>query len=63
MDMLKKTLILLGRAKGSWPRVAQEADVSVEWIKDVVTGKTKDPSFNRIKRVHDFLTGEDLVDD
>ena len=63
MDMLDKTVTLLKRVKGSWPRIAEEADVSVEWIKDVVYGRTKDPSIKRVTRVHDVLVGKDLVDD
>ena len=54
--MLTETRDLLQRDKGNWYVTAAETGLGREWIAKLAQGVIKEPSVNRVERLHDYLT-------
>jgi len=37
------------------PEIAKACDVSESWLKQVISGEIKDPSYTKVVAVHDFI--------
>ena len=56
MSWYKSTLKLLRESDESLMDIAKGADVGYNWLRRLMRGDYKDPSVNRIERIHKYLT-------
>lgn len=54
MSILKETIRLLKKA--DLTEIAKETGYSYQWLWQVKTGKTENPSFKRIEKLHKHLS-------
>ena len=53
--LLEKTLVLAGRVTVSVVRLCRDAGVTTRWYYKFINGEIKDPSVNKVQRLHDCL--------
>lgn len=54
-NLLHVTLLLLDQQRGRWPSICHEAGVSYSWLSKLARGEIRNPTFQRLSRLHDHL--------
>jgi transcriptional regulator with XRE-family HTH domain len=55
LDQSARDLLLARR--GDWPRIAQATGISYGWITKFAQNVGGDPSYKRLRQLHDYLAG------
>lgn len=59
--VLKATIELLDQTnREDWKRLAEQLDVTVNWIAGVANGTIKEPGINKIERLYTALCGKSV---
>ena len=59
-SLYSKTLELLKDSGTPLPEIYKETNIPYYWLKNFSSGKTLDPSVNRVQRLYEFLSGKEL---
>ena len=56
MTMHQKTLELLEKDRGSWPKTAKKLGLDYAWLQKFAQRKIDDPGVNKVERLYLYLS-------
>lgn len=58
--LMSRTVKLLRRDTRSLTQISFDAQIPVDWLKRLSSGRLRDPGVNRMQALYEYLTGKQL---
>lgn len=59
-SLLDRTRKLLQDTELTYLKIYSDTKIPPHWLSDVASGKTTNPSVNRVQRLYEYLSGKEL---